>query len=48
VAGDGATFVVRAALDYDADATLGAPWRLDGDTLAVQCAPGVLRCQIAM
>lgn len=47
VAEDGATFVLRAALAYAADATLGAPWRLDGDTLTVQCTPGVLRCQIA-
>jgi methionyl-tRNA formyltransferase len=48
VADDGAIFVARAALDYDADATLDAPWRLDGDTLTVQCSPGVLRCQITM
>jgi methionyl-tRNA formyltransferase len=47
MADDGATFILRAALDYDANATLGEPWRLEGDTLAVQCAPGVLRCQIA-
>lgn len=47
VAGDG-VFVVRAALSYEADATLGASWRLDDDTLAVQCAPGVLRCRIAL
>jgi methionyl-tRNA formyltransferase len=47
VTGD-ATFTLRAALDYDANATLGEPWRLDGDILAVQCAPGVLRCQIAL
>lgn len=47
VADDGVVFVVRAALSYDADATLDAPWRLDGDTLTAQCSPGVLRCQIA-
>ena len=47
VADDGATFVLRAALAYDADATLDAPWRLDGDTLMARCTPGVLRCQIA-
>jgi methionyl-tRNA formyltransferase len=41
-------FVVRAALSYEADATLGASWRLDDDTLAVQCASGVLRCRIAL
>lgn len=43
-----ATFTIRAALGYDADMTLDAPWRLDGDTLTVQCAPGVLRCQVAL
>jgi methionyl-tRNA formyltransferase len=48
VADDGAIFVVRAALGYDADATLNAPWRLDGDTLTAQCSPGVLRCQIVV
>lgn len=42
-----AVFVVRAALGYDADATLDAPWRLDGDIFTVQCAPGMLRCQVA-
>jgi methionyl-tRNA formyltransferase len=47
MADDGATFVVRAALDYDADATLSAPWRLDGEILTVRCLHGVLRCQIA-
>ncbi|HEU5348963.1 MAG TPA: formyltransferase family protein [Ktedonobacterales bacterium] len=46
MAGD-ATFMLRAALGYDADATLGAPWQLDGNLLAAQCTPGVLRCQIA-
>ncbi|HEY1388681.1 MAG TPA: formyltransferase family protein [Ktedonobacterales bacterium] len=46
-ADDGATFVVRAALGYEVDATLDAPWRLDGDMIAAQCSPGVLRCQIA-
>ncbi|HEY7342935.1 MAG TPA: formyltransferase family protein [Ktedonobacterales bacterium] len=44
---DDATFTIRAALNYDADATLDAPWQLDGDVLAAQCSPGVLRCQIA-
>lgn len=48
MANDGAMFTLHAALDYDADATLGAPWRLDGDTLAAQCSPGVLRCRIAL
>ena len=48
VAEDGATFVLRAALAYDANATLDAPWRLSGDTLTARCTPGVLRCQIAL
>ncbi|HEU4781941.1 MAG TPA: formyltransferase family protein [Ktedonobacterales bacterium] len=48
VADDGATFVVHAALEYDAAATLDAPWRLDDGILVAQCAPGVLRCRIAM
>lgn len=47
VADDGATFVLRAALEYNASATLDVPWRLDGDTLTLRCLPGVLRCQIA-
>lgn len=47
VANDGATFTLHAALGYDANATLDAPWRLDGDTLVAQCSPGVLRCRIA-
>jgi hypothetical protein len=48
VADDGASFTIRAALDYDADATLDAPWRLDGDTLVVRCSPGVLRCGVLL
>ncbi len=44
-AGD-AIFTLRAALGYDADATLDAPWRLDGDILAAQCSRGVLRCRV--
>lgn len=43
-----AIFTIRTALGYDADMTLDAPWRLENDTLTVQCAPGVLRCQVAL
>lgn len=43
---DEATFVLRAALDYDPGATLEVPWRLDGDILTMRCTPGVLRCLI--
>lgn len=46
VASDGATFTLAAALSYDSDATLAAPWRLDGDILTAQCTPGALRCRI--
>jgi methionyl-tRNA formyltransferase len=45
-ADDGATFTLAAALDYDSDATLDTPWRLDDDVLAAQCSPGILRCRI--
>lgn len=45
---DGASFNIRAALGYDAEATLDAPWRLDGDTLVVRCSPGVLRCRVLL
>lgn len=45
-AGD-TTFVLREPLGYDAEAKLGAPWRLEGDALAVQCSPGILRCRVA-
>lgn len=45
---DDTAFVLRAALDYDANATLDSPWQLDGDVLTARCAPGVLRCQVAL
>lgn len=44
---DDATFVLRAALGYDASSTLDTPWQLEGDVLTARCTPGVLRCQIA-
>ena len=47
VADDGAMFVLRAPLEYDAEATLDVPWQLESDILTVRCAPGVLCCVIA-
>ena len=46
VADDSAMFTLAAALSYESNATLGAPWRLNGDILTAQCTPGVLRCRI--
>jgi methionyl-tRNA formyltransferase len=43
---DGATFVIREALDYKAQARLDAPWRLEGDLLTARLSPGVLRARI--
>lgn len=43
---DGATFVIREALDYEAQARLDAPWRLEGDLLTARLSPGVLRAKI--
>jgi methionyl-tRNA formyltransferase len=43
---DGATFVVREALGYEAQARLDAPWRLEGDLLTARLTPGVLRARI--
>jgi methionyl-tRNA formyltransferase len=40
-AGD-ASFELRAALGFEAAATLGAPYRIDGARVAIQFAPGVL------
>jgi methionyl-tRNA formyltransferase len=48
VAADGARFRLREPLGYDSDATLPAPWRRDGNHLTLACAPGVLRCRIAL
>ena len=46
IALDGATFLVREALGYEAQARLDAPWRLEGDLLIARLAPGVLRARI--
>lgn len=55
VAGDGGPLAlwlgdqrlpVRAALDYRAEGELGAAVRAEGDTLWVQCAPGLLRVRL--
>lgn len=40
-------FRLVAPLDFDAEATLDAAWRLDGDTLALRCAPGVFRARVS-
>jgi methionyl-tRNA formyltransferase len=46
IALDGATFVIREALGYEAQARLDAPWRLEGDLLTARLSPGVLRATI--
>jgi methionyl-tRNA formyltransferase len=46
IALDGATFVVREALGYEAQARLDAPWRREGDLLSARLSPGVLRATI--
>jgi methionyl-tRNA formyltransferase len=43
---DGATFVIREALGYEAQTSLNAPWRLEGDLLTARLSPGVLRATI--
>ena len=43
---DGATFVIREALGYEAQTRLDAPWRLEGDLLTARLSPGVLRATI--
>ncbi|WIG61519.1 MAG: Methionyl-tRNA formyltransferase [Ktedonobacterales bacterium] len=40
-------FRLVAPLDFDAEATLDAPWRLDGAALALRCAPGVFRARVS-
>jgi methionyl-tRNA formyltransferase len=42
IALDGATFVVREAFGYEAQARLDTPWRLEGDLLTARLSPGVL------
>ena len=46
IATSGATFRLAAPVGYDAAATLGAPYRLAGQELALQCAPGVFYARI--
>jgi methionyl-tRNA formyltransferase len=46
IALDDATFVIGAALDYEATARLDTPWRLEGDFLTARLTPGVLRVRI--
>jgi methionyl-tRNA formyltransferase len=46
IALDGATFVIREALGYEAQARLDALWRLEGDLLTARLSPGVLRARI--
>lgn len=48
LAADGARFRLREPLGYDSAATPATPWRRDGDRLTLACAPGVLRCRIAL
>ena len=40
------TFRLIAPLGYDDNATLDAPFSLDGDVLSLQCAPGVFRARV--
>jgi methionyl-tRNA formyltransferase len=46
IALDGATFVIGAALGYEAQARLDAPWRLEDDLLTARLTHGVLRATI--
>lgn len=41
----GTTFRISAPLGFDSDATLDAPFRLDGDILSLRCSPGVFTCR---
>ncbi|HEV2458972.1 MAG TPA: formyltransferase family protein, partial [Ktedonobacterales bacterium] len=47
IAAPGATFHLLALLGYADDETLAFPWRLDGELLALRCAPGVFRARVA-
>jgi methionyl-tRNA formyltransferase len=42
----GTAFRLIAPLGYDETATLAEPWRLEGDTLLLSCAPGVWRARV--
>lgn len=44
---EGATVRVIAALGYEAQPRLGAPWRLEGDVLSLRCSPGTFTCRVA-
>jgi methionyl-tRNA formyltransferase len=46
IALDGATFLIRETLGYEAQTRLDTPWRLDGDLLTTCLSPGVLRALI--
>ncbi|MBK9715139.1 MAG: hypothetical protein IPO81_28205 [Kouleothrix sp.] len=41
----GRELLIEAAIDYDADASLGVPLARVGDEVRIQCAPGVLRAR---
>jgi methionyl-tRNA formyltransferase len=47
IAAPGAIFRLLAPLSYADDETLDFPWRLDGELLALRCAPGVFRARVA-
>jgi methionyl-tRNA formyltransferase len=56
VAGDGGPLAIRldgrmlpvaGALAFDADGDLGRPWRIEGETIWLQCRPGVARLRLA-
>ena len=44
---EGSTFQLVEPLDFDEQAVVGAPWRLDGQVLALRCRPGVFRARVA-
>jgi methionyl-tRNA formyltransferase len=44
---ENATFVLREPLGYEPQATMGTPWRLEGDLLTARFSPGVLRARIS-
>jgi methionyl-tRNA formyltransferase len=41
-----AAFRLRAPVGYAEDEALDRPWRLDGEILALRCAPGVFRARV--
>jgi methionyl-tRNA formyltransferase len=44
---EGSAFQLVEPLDFDEQAVTGAPWRLDGQVLALRCRPGVFRARVA-